>query len=92
MTVTEDEWQGQAVDRALEKTCVTLHGVEPPAKTDPGINLGTIPTTEVHIEGVLAKALVDTGSPLPSFLYPFCLKCYQRIAPEARTCSSGEMK
>ena len=74
VAVTEDEWQDRAVDRALEETCVTLHGVEPPTKTDPGDNLGTIPTTEVHIEGVPAKALVDTGSPTTIISLPFLLE------------------
>ena len=62
-TVTEGEWQDSIVDKAIDEVSVTLHGVEPPAKLEPGISLGTIPTTEVCIEGVPATALVDTGSP-----------------------------
>ena len=50
------------VDKAIDEVSVT-HGVEPPANLEPGISLGTIPTTEVCIEGVPATALVDTGSP-----------------------------
>ena len=62
--VTEGEWQDSVVDKAIDKVSVTLHGVEPPAKLVPGISLGTIPTTEVHIKGVPATALVDTRSPI----------------------------
>ena len=61
---TRKQWQDEAIDKELEKVCVTLHGVNIARQEVGEVTLGVTPVTELEIEGAPVRALVDTGSPV----------------------------
>ena len=73
-TSGEVQWQDDAVDKVLDHTLVTLHGLKPtPAAVD-GVVLGPTPTTTILVEGTPAEALLDTGSPVTIVSLDFLVK------------------
>ena len=61
------------IDKALDETLVTLHGVET-ATSPEGAQLGPTPFTTVEVEGQPAKTLLDTGSPVSIVSLDFLIK------------------
>ena len=65
------------VSDAIDQVVATLHGVEP-QQGIPSVLLGLTPISEVCLEGVPVKALLDTGSPISITSLEFFLKaCVQ---------------
>ena len=71
-TVRDKESQ-DSVNDTVDQVVATLHGVEPQQGT-PSVLLGLIPISEVCLEGVPMKALLDTGSPISITSVEFFLK------------------
>ena len=68
------QWQDDAVNKVLDHTLVTLHGIKStPAAVD-GVVLGPTPTTTILVEGTPAEFLLDTGSPVTIVSLDFLVK------------------
>ena len=61
---TRKQWQDEAIDKELEKVCVTLHGVNTARQEAGEVPLGVTPVTELEIKGAPVRVLVDTRSPV----------------------------
>ena len=62
------------MDKVLDHTLVTLHGLKStPAAVD-GVVLGPTPTTTILVEGTPIEALLDTGSPVTIVSLDFLVK------------------
>ena len=73
-----DSGSQNSVVEAVDKLVAVLHRVEPPQQVLPSVQLGIVPTSEVCLEGVPVKALLDTGSPISITSFEFFLKvCVQ---------------
>jgi len=71
-----------SVAETVDKLVAVLHGVEPPQHAVSSVLLGIVPSSEVCLEGVPVKALLDTGSPISITSLDFFLKvCVQNRKP-----------
>ena len=76
---TREEKPQDCLSDAVDQVVATLHGVEP-QQVMPSVVLGPTPTSEVSLEGVPVKALLDTGSPISIISLEFFLKaCVQNF-------------
>ena len=60
---TSEEHLPDCLSNTIDQVVATLHGVEP-QQVMPSVVLGPTLTSEVSLEGVPVKALLDTGSPI----------------------------
>lgn len=70
----EVQWQDEAVEDILNDTLVTLYGIKSAAADAQGAVLGPTLTTIILVEGIPAKALLDTKSPVTIVLLDFLVK------------------
>ena len=70
------------IDDAIDQAVATLHGIKPECSSSDW-RLGPTPTNQVNLEGLLTKALLDSGSPVSIVSLDFFIKaCIQNRKPE----------
>ena len=63
---------GEVVQDAISQTVARMHGIEAGPTDQPP--LGPIPTSEIEVEGLTTRALLDTGSPVSIISLDFFLR------------------
>ena len=74
-----------AVDAALDRVSVTMHGLASSPNAGSKFKLGPSLTSRVKVEGVPVEALLDTGAPVTIASLDFIVKALAAQKPEEQT-------